>query len=125
VSGRREVVLEPPLRVRLELETDGLLPEFPYVFDPDLTLDGVHVGFAQGPEFFTRESRSVVFLVSSAGTRDVKWHREWHLDNGAVGGHVLQQHETSIEVLDARGEQVFRLTLPGEALTELATNPPW
>ena len=125
VTGSRRVVLRAPLAVVLELQTSGELPAYPYVFDPQLSLDGLRVGFPEGAPYFTAQNRAVRFLVSQPGRIRVQWHLERHGESWAVGGHVLRGHELEIDVLDLPGEQVFQLPLDGEALTRLARNPPY
>jgi carboxypeptidase family protein len=129
LSGRREAVLEPPLRVRIVLRTDGELPELPYLLGCDLYLGDARVGEPRGMRYFTAENREIEFLASSAGALRVRWNLERRVDGasfgGARGSHVLAEHEAEIEVLDAAAEQVFPVALDGGALTGLARDPPW
>jgi len=122
-------VLEPALRVRVVLRTDGELPAPPYVFDCELKQGEVSVGEPQGMHWFTDVNREIAFLVSEPGPVRVLWHLERRLEGpgfgGAIGGDVLQEHEVEIEVQDVPREQVFTVDLDGAALTELAHDPPW
>lgn len=128
VSGRRELVLEPALQVRLVLQTDGEFPELPHLLGCHLSRGDVNVGEPRGMRYFTRESREIELLVSSAGKLRVFWDLERRFESvgfdGAMRTGVLQGHEAEIEVLDVPGEQVFQVRIDGAALTALARNPP-
>ncbi len=137
LSGRREVVLEPPLRIRLVLHTQGEFPPAPYTLSCDLRQDGTQVGDAEGSSHFSAENRELAFRVSASGRLSVHWRlerfREEHrrfegetfTTRGSIIGDVLQGHEVEIDVLDVPGEQVFTIDLDGQALTRLANQPPW
>jgi hypothetical protein len=125
VSAHCELALQPALRARIELVTDGPLPEYPYVLDADLRQDGRQVGAPEGPRHFTAHNRSALFLVAAPGKLRVHWHFERHGDAWAVGGLVLEAHTVEIELLDLPGEQVFRVPLDGEALRQLVSHPPF
>ncbi len=126
VTGRRELHLNAPLRVRIKLHTNGQLPELPYLLRPDLKQDGVRVGQPEGPQFLTDENREVGFLVSVPGSIRVHWHLIRQLEPfGTRSSNRLVEQEVEIEVLDVAGEQVFTVDLDGEALASLMTKPPW
>jgi hypothetical protein len=125
VRHRCEVVLREPLRVRLDLVTDGEIPAPPYVFDPVLEREGITVSHAVGPDSYREDVRSLLFEVGSAGPLRVTWHLERRGDSWAVGGGTLRGHELDIEVLDVPGEQLFELRLDVEALTRLKRHPPF
>jgi hypothetical protein len=125
VTGRQEARLEPALRVRLELVTDGPLPEYPTVFDAELYADGARAGWAVGPHHFTAQNRTALYDVATTGPVSVRWHLERHGESWAVGGHVLQDRWPEIEVQDVPGEQVFRIGLDGDALRQLLEHPPF
>ncbi|TAH39708.1 MAG: hypothetical protein EYC70_02660 [Planctomycetota bacterium] len=125
LSGMRHVALRRSLVVVLELITDGALPEYPYVLDPELTQEGRRVAVPDGAPYFTAGKRVSRFLVSAAGRVRVGWHFEHRGENWAVGGGVLQGHEVDIEIHESGGEQRFTIPLDGEALTQLVRQPPF
>jgi hypothetical protein len=125
VVGRREIQLAAPLHVKLALETTGPLPKPPYIFDAELAQDGVRVGTCEGSRTFTDENRVLVYDLAAPGRVRVRWHLEWRRDNGAMGGNVLQDHETEIEVRDVPEEQTFMIELDGKALAQMIANPPF
>lgn len=129
VTGRREAVLEPPLRVRVVLRTDGELPALPYLLGCNLYLGDARVGEPQGLRYFSAENREIELLSSAAGRLSVHWNLERRVDaasfGGAMGGDVLRDQAVEIEVLDEPGEQVFPVELDGEALADLMREPPW
>lgn len=125
VSGTRRIVLRGPLVVVLELDTAGEIPAYPYIFDPDPRRGDVRVGIPDGSPYFTAEHRSVRFLLSVPGKIRIGWHLERRGDNWAVGGNVLEAYDVELDILDVAGEQVFRLPLPADVLTELTRNPPF
>ena len=125
LSGERELLLRPPLRVRLVLVSTGKVPDLPYTFDPMLYLNEDRIGKSRGSRWFTDEDRECVFLLPTAGRITVKWHLEKEISNGAIGGEVLYGHRQHIDVLDTRQEQRFELHLDAKALTSLAEKPPF
>lgn len=129
VDGRREHRLEAPLHVRLVLQTRGSIPPPPYRFDCELFRNGSAMSQPDGPRWFTPERNEIRCLVASAGKLEVRWHLERKVEGedfgGAIGSHVLEEHWTSIEVLDVPGEQVFELALDAAALAELLREPPF
>jgi len=125
VVGTREIHLSTPLRLRLALNTTGPVPKAPYTFDIALEQDGVSVGQHVGPQTFTDDNRELTYTVATPGRVRVRWHLEWRRDNGAIGGNVLQDQETDIDVRDVPDEQAFRIDLDGKALAQLAANPPF
>ncbi|TAJ04422.1 MAG: carboxypeptidase regulatory-like domain-containing protein [Planctomycetota bacterium] len=129
VRGRREHRLTAALHVRLVLGTTGTLPAPPYRFDCELYQGETSTSQPNGARWFTAERREIRCLVASPGRHEVRWHLERKLEGesfgGAVGSHVLQEHWSSIDVLDVPGEQMFEVRLDAAALDELARNPPW
>jgi hypothetical protein len=127
VSGRRELVLEPSLSVRLVLHTDGEFPEPPFVLRCQLQQDGVDVGTVRQSPNFTSEDREIDFLVSVAGPVRVHWLLEHRVDGAGFGGRTLHDvlvgHDVDIDVQDIAAEQVFPIELAGAALTALARDP--
>ena len=129
VSGRREVMLERPLEVRLVLETSGEFPQYPYLLKCHVSQGHANVSEPRGMSYFTEESREVELTVSAAGSLRVCWDLERRVEGanfgGARGSGILDGHEVEIEVLDVPGVQVFPIQLDGAALTKLAHHPPW
>ncbi len=127
LSGRRELVLAPPLHVRLVLHTDGEFPDSPWFLRCRLGQDGVDVGEPRGMPYFTRDSREVELSVSTAGRLRVSWNLERRVEGANFGGAtwrgVLDGHEVEIEVRDVPGLQVFPIPLDAAALTALAQDP--
>jgi len=137
VAGRRELVLEAPLRVRLVLDTSGEFPALPYQLRCELMHDSDSIGEPDGARYFADENRELSFLVLEPGKTRVRWildksvEQRAKFEGGAlsgtstIAGDVLGGHELEIEVLDVPGEQVFPIELDGEALSALARKPPW
>ena len=125
LSGEHEIVLGAPLTVRLVLVTTGSLPEAPYSFDPTLHLDDVAVGQPVGPRWFSDEKRESVFAIPTPGAIKVKWHLEKRLTAGAIGGEVLYDQNTTIEVLDVPGEQRFEVHLDATVMSAMVNDPPF
>jgi hypothetical protein len=137
VSGRRELELQAPLRVRLVLRTSGALPQPPYALYCLLRHGPDDVGALQDGQRFSEENRELVFLVSEPGPTRVRWALEKRFDyrfhfeggggggSGTTAGEVLEDHELEIDVLDVPGEQVFPVELDGAALQALVNEPPW
>jgi hypothetical protein len=125
VSGRREIRLSAPLRVRLELRTSARLPKYPYLLRATMEQEGLRVGWCERDLPFTDDQRSVVYDVVVPGRMRVGWSLEHKLDNGAIGGGVLHDKQTEIEVLDVPGEQAFTIDVDAEALTGLMIMPPF
>jgi hypothetical protein len=120
VSGRCRHVLEAPLRVRLVLQTTGVLPPPPYRFDAEPYLGDSAVGAPDGPRWFTPERRAIEWLVSTPGRLTARWHLEKRVEGdgfgGAIGTHVLRDRWITFDVLDTPGVQEFVLELDAEAL---------
>jgi len=125
LKGEATMTLRPPYRIRLVLRTDGEMPGDPYRFSVRPHFDGQDVGAPLGSKAFSDSQREMVFEVPMAGPYEVRWRYEQHGDSFSIVGGVLHGHEVEIHVRDVRGEQVFELPLDGEALTQLARNPPW
>jgi hypothetical protein len=129
VREHAEVELEPALRVRIALWTEGELPAAPYSFGCSLYQDGLQVGEAQGPAFFEGAQRELVFLCAAAGKVEVRWQLQRSIDGasfgGAIGSGVLEDHAVAIEVREDPAEQFFTVQLDGAVLAELVSDPPW
>ena len=123
-SGELLVNLEPPLSVRLILDTDGPLPKLPYLFRPALHIDDQEVGRSVGSAYFTEQNREILLELPGGGGYLVMWYLERRIDNGSVAGPVLGGQNIKIEVLEQGGEQVIRLKLDAKALERLVRSPP-
>lgn len=124
VAGELLVHLEPPLLVRLILETDGPLPELPYLFRPTLYTDDLAVGRSVGSAYFTKQNREILLELPKSGAYRVTWRLKRRVDRGSVEVEVLWGQDQEIEVLELGGEQVIKLKLDGSALEELVRSPP-
>lgn len=124
LTGSQTLTLQPAVRVRFVLKTDGKLPVHPYIFDPYPMVDGRSVGKPIGARYFTDKNREVTFLLSP-GPIVVGWHMERREKGGAVGGTVLSSRNVKIEVVEGMSEQVFELKLAASALESLIRNPPF
>jgi hypothetical protein len=129
VGERSEVDLEPALRVRIVLLTDGEFPAPPYTFGCELRQNDQSVGEAQGADAFDAQNREIAFSCSAVGKVKVGWHLERSFEGagfgGAVGGGVLDGHEVEIDVRDEAAEQIFRVSLEGALLADLMRAPSW
>jgi hypothetical protein len=129
VSDRRRHTLEPPLRVRLVLQTSGTLPAPPYRFDAELYQGNSAVSEPAGPRWFTPERNEIECLVSTPGQLVARWHLEKKVDGesggGAIGSHVLQNHWVTLDVRDELGVQVFTIEIDGEALNGVTRGLGW
>jgi hypothetical protein len=116
-------VLQPPLRVRLELRSSDELPKPPLHFEAEL-YDGVAtVSAPAGPRYFTPTRNTLELAVGAPGSFRVLWRLERHFEGDGFGGataaHVLEQHSVMLEVRDVPGVQEFVLELPAGALAGL------
>lgn len=129
VREQGEVELEPALRVRIALWTEGELPAAPYSLGCSLYQDGLQVGEAQGPAFFEGAQREIAFLCSAAGRVEVRWQLQRSIDGASIGGSVgsavLEDRAVAIDVRDDPAEQLFTVELDGALLAELVRDPPW
>jgi hypothetical protein len=129
VSDRRRHTLEPPLRVRLVLQTSGTLPAPPYRFDAELYQGNSAVSEPAGPRWFTPERNEIECLVSTPGQLVARWHLEKKVDGesggGAIGSHVLQNPWVTLDVRDELGVQVFTIEIDGEALNGVTRGLGW
>lgn len=125
LKGEASMLLRAPYRIRLVLRTNGKMPTPPYLFSARPHFDGREVGGLVGPRSFTDSLREMVYDVPMAGKHSIHWQYEQRGDSFGIMGGVLGGREVEIEVRDISGEQVFELQLDGEALTQLANNPPW
>lgn len=116
-------VLQPPLRVRLELRSSDELPKPPLHFEAELYDGDVAVSSPAGPRYFTPTRNTLELAVAAPGSFRVRWRLERHFEGDGFGGasaaHVLEQHSVMLEVRDAPGVQEFVLELPTGALAGL------
>ncbi len=125
VSGRRELALAAPLRVKVVLRTTGELPAPPLFLRCELRQEGRCIAEAEQPRCFTDENRELLFLPGAPGRMRVCWKLEKAHGSSTISTGVLYAHQVKIMVLDVPGEQVFPIELDGPALTELVHHPPW
>lgn len=116
-------VLQPPLRVRLELRSSDEFPKPPLHFEAELYDGDVAVSSPAGPRYFTPTRNTLELAVAAPGSFRVRWRLERHFEGDGFGGasaaHVLEQHSVMLEVRDAPGVQEFVLELPTGALAGL------
>ena len=129
LSGSRQLVLEPALRVRLVLQTSGTLPPPPFRFDAELYRGEAAVSHPTGPRWFTPQRREIECLVATPGQLVARWHLEKGVDGqgfgGAIGSHVLEPHWVTLDVRDEPGVQVFTLALDSAALEGVTQGLDW
>jgi len=123
LSANTRHVLQPPLRVRLELRSSDELPKPPLHFEAELYDGEATVSAPAGARYFTPTRNTLELAVGDPGLFRVLWRLERHFEGDGFGGataaHVLEQHSVMLEVLDVPGVQEFVLELPAGALTGL------
>jgi hypothetical protein len=113
------VALEPGLRVRLRLQTDGQLPKPPLYLKAALLPDErSNLGIDwDGPAF--DERREIVLFAGKPGRARVAWIAAKHDGSGGGGGSSGWVRAQYVDVKDTPHEQVFEVTLSAAELAEI------